>query len=62
LWKVDDDATKDFMKAFYDYLIQKNETPAEALHDAQASMIATSLRHDPYYWAGFVLEGDWRRF
>jgi CHAT domain-containing protein len=34
--------------------------PAAALRAAQASMASEARWADPYYWAGFVVQGDWR--
>jgi len=35
-------------------------TPAAALRAGQRQLAATSRWHSPYFWAPFVLEGDWR--
>lgn len=58
LWQVQDRATAELMTRFYKAMWHDSLTPAAALREAQKS-----LRHDyrdPYYWAGFVLQGDWR--
>jgi CHAT domain-containing protein len=34
--------------------------PAAALRYAQIEMWKTKLWQAPYYWAGFVLQGEWR--
>jgi CHAT domain-containing protein/tetratricopeptide (TPR) repeat protein len=55
LWKVDDEATKLLMVAFYTHLRQ-GLSKADALRVAQ-----TEVRRkypSPFYWAGFVLNGD----
>jgi CHAT domain-containing protein len=55
LWNVDDEATQQFMIAFYDHL-KHGMSKAEALGAAQAD---TRRKYpNPYYWAGFVLTGD----
>jgi CHAT domain-containing protein len=59
LWKVDDDATVTFMKGFYSRL-QQGEDPARALQGAQLDLLRSTRLSDPYYWAAFVLEGDYR--
>ena len=59
LWKVDDDATVPLMKVFYSRL-QRGEDPARALRGAQLDLLKNTQWSDPYYWAGFVLEGDYR--
>ncbi len=56
LWKVDDLATAELMKVFYKGMLNDNLRPAAALRRAQ---IAMSRRWpSPYYWAGFVLQGQ----
>ncbi len=59
LWEVDDQATSQWMEYFYGEL-KKNRSPVKALHSAQEKMAADAERSSPYYWAGFVLAGDWR--
>jgi CHAT domain-containing protein/uncharacterized protein HemY len=59
LWKVDDDATAELMKHFYDALFQKGMTPAAALRDAQLTLSQNKRWQSPYYWAGFVIQGQY---
>jgi CHAT domain-containing protein/Flp pilus assembly protein TadD len=59
LWKVDDRATMQLMKYFYHALIAEREPPAAALRRAQLRMQRDRHWRDPYYWSGFVLQGDW---
>jgi CHAT domain-containing protein len=60
LWKVDDRATRELMRRFYERLLRQNETVGTALREAQLSMAAEARWAFPYYWAGFELHGDWR--
>jgi CHAT domain-containing protein len=60
LWKVDDKATAELMKRFYQKLLQENRRPAAALRAAQLSMVKQKRWSAPYYWAGFVLLGEWK--
>ena len=60
LWNVQDEATAELMKSFYHYLLQKNMPAAAALRRAQLDMIETRGAMKPYYWAGFVLQGEWK--
>jgi CHAT domain-containing protein len=60
LWKVDDEATFEFMQQFYKSLFQGRLTPAAALREAQIAVSLKARWHSPYYWAAFVLEGEWR--
>jgi CHAT domain-containing protein len=59
LWKVDDDATAELMKYFYQGMFEKGLSPAAALRDAQLTMRLQKRWHDPYYWAGFVIQGQY---
>lgn len=60
LWTVEDQATQRFMDHFYQYLLTEQMPPAEALRQAQIWMSTESPWKAPYYWAGFVLVGDWQ--
>jgi CHAT domain-containing protein/Tfp pilus assembly protein PilF len=60
LWKVDDEATAELMKKFYEGVLRDHETPARALRGAQQWMRTQKQWQAPYYWAGFVLQGEWR--
>ncbi len=60
LWNVDDRATAVLMERFYRGLLRDGLRPAAALRRAQLSMLAEEPWRSPYYWAGFVLQGEWR--
>lgn len=60
LWKVDDQATAELMAYFYEGLLRDRLIPAAALRQAQSRMLTESRWRAPFYWAGFVLLGDWR--
>lgn len=61
LWKVDDAATSALMIEFYRHLFSAAKPPpAHALRLAQRHVASQVRWRDPYYWAGFVLYGDWR--
>ncbi|NEQ67510.1 MAG: CHAT domain-containing protein [Symploca sp. SIO2D2] len=62
LWVVNDAATAELMIDFYQELNQdKTISKAQALRRAQISMIKgdDKERRKPYYWAPFVLVGNW---
>jgi CHAT domain-containing protein/Tfp pilus assembly protein PilF len=59
LWNVDDRASAELMKKFYEGLLIRTQTPAAALREAQLAMVREGRWAAPYYWAGFVLQGDW---
>jgi CHAT domain-containing protein len=60
LWKVDDAATADLMAAFYRGMLKEGLPPSAALRRAQVEMLAQKHRQSPYYWAAFVLQGEWK--
>ena len=60
LWNVNDQATSELMSRFYKNMLKGGQRPAEALRNAQVEMQRTSQWSAPYYWAGFVLQGEWR--
>ncbi len=57
LWKVDDEATTELMKEFYQRMLHDGLTPAAALREAQLTM--WRQQRAPYYWAAFVLQGEY---
>jgi len=60
LWKVDDEATAEMMRYFYEAMLKDKETPSAALRTAQRQMQRSNRFSAPYYWAGFTLQGEWR--
>ena len=60
LWKVDDSATAALMAQFYKEMFTNGKKPAAALRTAQKYMSEQKRWQSPYYWAGFVLQGEWR--
>ncbi len=74
LWEVDDSSTGELMADFYRRWAGGNVTKVEALRQAQVSLLEgkilprpdlanpnapTSFAH-PYYWAPFILMGNWQ--
>jgi CHAT domain-containing protein len=57
---VEDQATAALMRRFYRAMWSEGLAPAAALRRAQLEIRGERRWRDPYYWAGFVLEGDWR--
>ena len=60
LWPVQDRTTTELMTLFYRAMWQDGLSPAAALRQAQRSLGSKLRYRDPYSWAGFVLQGDWR--
>jgi len=59
LWKVDDEATAQLMKHFYQGMFNDGLTPAAALRQAQIAMWKGRRWQAPYYWAAFVIQGQY---
>lgn len=59
LWTVNDISTAHLMIDFYQQLTQPNTTKAEALRRAQLNLLKDNKYSPPYFWAPFVLIGNW---
>ncbi|PSB26448.1 CHAT domain-containing protein [Stenomitos frigidus] len=59
LWSVSDRSTASLMIQFYRELGKPGVTKAEALRRAQVALLQQDDYTSPYYWAPFVLLGNW---
>lgn len=60
-WSVDDAATSVLMTRFYQALLGPEHLhPAAALRAAQLWMLKDPKWKQPYYWAAFAIQGEWR--
>ena len=57
LWVIDDEATMEFMRHFYQHLVD-GKSASVALHQAMKSLRDSQQFRDLRYWAPFVLIGD----
>jgi CHAT domain-containing protein len=60
LWSVSDEATQDLMVDLYRNLVNKNLSKGESLRQAQQTLLHNPKYRAPYYWAPFVLIGNWQ--
>jgi CHAT domain-containing protein/tetratricopeptide (TPR) repeat protein len=60
LWKVDDRATAELMTRFYSAMLKDNLSPPAALRMAKESLRREKRWRAPYYWAAFVVHGEYR--
>jgi len=60
LWSVADKPTAELMTDFYQRLLGPNPSPSEAIREAQLAMITGKKYSAPFYWAPFVLVGEWK--
>jgi CHAT domain-containing protein len=58
LWRVDDQATADFMEAFYRAMAPNFSVYRPSLRAAKLELLKHPRWGHPYYWAAFVLYGD----
>jgi CHAT domain-containing protein len=59
LWAVQDESTAQLMGEFYRVLQRSPGNKAEALRQAQLSLLRDKRYQHPFYWAAFVLVGNW---
>ncbi len=59
LWAVQDESTAFFMVEFYKQLNRPGVSKAQALRNTQLKFIKGKDFHHPFYWAAFVLIGNW---
>ena len=60
LWTVPDVSTAELMTRFYKGMLVNGLRPAAALRQAQISIWREQRWARPYYWAAFILQGEWR--
>ncbi len=61
LWSVNDQSTSVLMSEFYRQLTQSKSpiTKAESLRQAQLTLLENPKYNHPYFWASFILIGNW---
>ena len=60
LWRVQDTSTSMLMGEFYRLLIDTQQPRAKTLRDAQLMLMQNPTYQHPYYWAPFVMIGNWQ--
>ena len=64
LWPVEDDATRHWMKRFYNGRLFHRYPMDKAVREASLAVLKARRESDqsthPFYWAGFIAAGDWR--
>jgi len=60
LWSVSDMSTAALMGEFYKNLIKNKLFKTDALRKAQLTLMTDEKYAHPFYWAPFILIGDWR--
>ena len=59
LWSVADQSTSELMTDFYRELAV-GKSKGEALQSAEIAVLKNPKYAHPFYWAPFILMGDWR--
>jgi CHAT domain-containing protein/tetratricopeptide (TPR) repeat protein len=59
-WSVNDLATASLMEDFYRRMLVQGQSAAAALRGAQIDALRHSAWRHPFYWAAFVLAGEYR--
>jgi CHAT domain-containing protein/tetratricopeptide (TPR) repeat protein len=60
LWKVDEEATTELIRAFLRGVLRDGKPHPAALREAQEAVRRQPRWRAPYFWAGFALQGEWR--
>ena len=60
LWTVEDNSTSLLMTDMYKRRMNKGVSKIEALSQAQQSLIGSKQYSHPFYWAPFILFGNWK--
>ena len=61
IWDVDDKPTSELMVRFYRHMLGSEKfRPVGALRAAQLEMSRDPRWRSPYFWAPFVLQGEWK--
>ncbi len=59
LWFINDQSTSLLVSRFYEALKEPSNSKAEALREAQLSLLEIYRYRHPAYWAPFLLIGSW---
>ncbi|MEB3310027.1 MAG: CHAT domain-containing protein [Snowella sp.] len=59
LWSVNDEATAKLMEQLYSQLTKQNIAKSEALRQAQLALLSDRWYKHPFYWAPYILVGNW---
>ncbi|NEO54607.1 MAG: tetratricopeptide repeat protein [Okeania sp. SIO3B5] len=60
LWSVEDNSTSKLMQNYYQKILETGKNPVEAMRETQLEMLSSDNWKAPYYWAPFVVQGEWR--
>jgi CHAT domain-containing protein len=59
LWSINDRATAQLMNTFYQAIATKSLGKAQAIRQAQLSLLKNPEYEHPFYWAAYTTIGNW---
>lgn len=59
LWSVNDEASTELMKTFYQSLAVDKKTKSQSLREAKLNLLSNAKYRHPFYWSAYVLLGNW---
>jgi CHAT domain-containing protein/Tfp pilus assembly protein PilF len=60
VWDVEDESTAKLMQDMYQNIFSRRMSPGQALREAQISMWKDPRRNAPWFWSGFIAQGEWQ--
>jgi len=60
LWSVADNSTSKLMQNYYRKMLETGKNPVESMRESQLEMLSSENWKAPYYWAPFVVQGEWK--
>jgi CHAT domain-containing protein/Tfp pilus assembly protein PilF len=61
VWRVQDTSTAKLMDLFYRNIFIRHMSSSAALQEAQIAMWRDPQYNAPWFWAGFIAQGEWNR-
>jgi CHAT domain-containing protein/Tfp pilus assembly protein PilF len=60
VWDVEDESTAELMRNVYKNMFSGRRSPSQALREAQIAMWKDRRYSSPYFWGGFIAQGEWQ--
>ncbi|GFE68838.1 CHAT domain-containing protein [Chroococcus sp. FPU101] len=59
LWSVNDEASAELMRTFYQTLAVGKKTKSQSLREAKLKLLSNAKYRHPFYWSAYILLGNW---
>lgn len=59
LWSVNDEASAELMRTFYQALAVGKKTKSQSLREAKLKLLNNAKYRHPFYWSSYILLGSW---